>query len=137
MSQSYADYNPPNRLQKLEQHLTYLETVKSNLNQTSNIPYTGIINPIYDLAKIPKDKFAVKRSKSLSRSFSSKNVNSETIRHNLTLGQKSGRKTNDVVTAIEDMSGETGLDLKSNFFQKYSTAEVVGDSYRLSRITID
>lgn len=61
----------------------------------------------------------------------------EITRYNITLGQRSGKKTNDVVTAITGMTGETGLDAKSNFFQKYSTAEVVGDSYRLSRVTID
>lgn len=86
---------------------------------------------------MPRDKFVVKRSKSLGRSFSSKNLGIEINKYNITLGHKSGKKTNDVVTAITGMTGETGLETKGHFFQRYSTAEVVGDSYRLSRVTID
>lgn len=128
-SHRYCDYLPPNRLQ--------LEPSISQLSLNPPKPeYTGIINPIYDI-KMPKNKFAVKRSKSLGRSFSSRNLGLEITRYNITLGHRSGRKTNDVVTAITGMTGETGLDPKSNFFQRYSTAEVVGDSYRLSRVTID
>lgn len=91
---------------------------------------------------MPKNKFSVKRTKSLGRSFSSRNigievsrnVGMEVPRYNVTLGHRNGR-TNDVVTAIKDTSGETGLEAK-NFFQTYSK-NVVGDSYRLSRITVD
>ncbi|CAB3261837.1 unnamed protein product [Arctia plantaginis] len=129
VSHRYSDYLPPSRL-KLEPTISQL-----SLNPPQ-IDYTGILNPIYDI-KMPKNKFSVKRSKSLGRSFSSRNMGLEITRYNITLGQKSGKKTNDVVTAITGMTGETGLDPKSNFFQKYSTAEVVGDSYRLSRVTID
>ncbi|XP_022814232.1 uncharacterized protein LOC111348018 [Spodoptera litura] len=127
VSSRYTDYQPPNRLQ--------LEPTITQINPKSP-PYTGIINPIYDI-KMPRDKFAVKRSKSLGRSFSSKNLGIEINRYNITLGHKSGRRTNDVVTAITGMTGETGLETKGNFFQRYSTAEVVGDSYRVSRVTID
>ncbi|KAJ0176389.1 hypothetical protein K1T71_007568 [Dendrolimus kikuchii] len=131
----YSDYLPPSRLQKLEQHLSYLESVNKNLNQP-NKPYTGIINPIYDI-KIPKDKFSVKRSKSLGRSLSTKSLGLEIVRYNVTLGPKTGKKTNDVVTAINGTTGETGLDPKNNYFQRYSNAEVVGDSYKVSKVTID
>ncbi|KAF9805392.1 hypothetical protein SFRURICE_018283 [Spodoptera frugiperda] len=127
VSTRYTDYQPPNRLQ-LEPTITQINPITP--------PYTGIINPIYDI-KMPRDKFAVKRSKSLGRSFSSKNLGIEINRYNITLGHKSGRRTNDVVTAITGMTGETGLETKGNFFQRYSTAEVVGDSYRVSRVTID
>ncbi|PZC85855.1 hypothetical protein B5X24_HaOG215217 [Helicoverpa armigera] len=126
----YSDYLPPSRLQ-LEPTITQLTP-----STPSTPPYTGIINPIYDI-KMPRDKFVVKRSKSLGRSFSSKNLGIEINRYNITLGHKSGKKTNDVVTAITGMTGETGLETKGHFFQRYSTAEVVGDSYRLSRVTID
>lgn len=129
VSHRYSDYLPPSRLQ--------LEPTISQLSLNPPKPeYTGVINPIYDI-KMPKNKFSVKRSKSLGRSFSSKNLGLEITRYNITLGHKSGKKTNDVVTAITGMTGETGLEPKSNFFQRYSTAEVVGDSYRLSRVTID
>lgn len=102
---------------------------------------TGIINPINDI-KMPKNKFSVKRTKSLGRSFSSRNVGIdfsrnvgiEVSRYNLTLGHRNGR-TNDVVTAINETTGETGLEAK-NFFQRHSN-NIVGDSYRLSRITVD
>ncbi|XP_064292400.1 uncharacterized protein LOC128675031 [Plodia interpunctella] len=127
-----TDYMPPNRLQQLEQDIHRLETIHQQLNQS----YTGIINPIYDI-KIPKDKFTVKRSKSLGRSFSTRSLGLEVTRYNVTLGRKAGKKTNDVVTAITGMTGETGLEPKSNFFQRYSTAEVVGDSYRVSKVSID
>ncbi|KAG6455656.1 uncharacterized protein LOC115447051 isoform X2 [Manduca sexta] len=124
----YANYQPPNRLQILDND--------SNINSTQPVTYTGIINPIYDIAsKIPKDKFTVKRSKSLGRSFSTKSLGLDS--KYITLGYRNSKKTNDVVTAIEGTTGQTGLDSKSSFFQKYSTADVVGDSYRLSRITID
>lgn len=124
--------------------MTQLQLAPSNLTQnssnllntTQNHTYTGIINPIYDI-KIPRDKFTVKRTKSLGRTFSSKNLGLEITRYNLSLGHRNGKKTNDVVTAIEDTTAETGLDVKSHFFQRYSTSNVVGDSYRISRITID
>ncbi|KAJ2937994.1 hypothetical protein O0L34_g14447 [Tuta absoluta] len=151
MTKRYSDYLPPKRLQELEQHLEYLEKVNSRLNLTQtqtqtntqidrqprNEVYTGIINPLYD-AKI-RDKFKVKRSKSLGRSFSTKHLGLEITRYNLTLGRASGNRsnrTNDVVTAISSTSGETGLGHKSNFFQR-NTNNVVGDSYRVSRVTID
>ncbi|XP_075978367.1 uncharacterized protein LOC142978031 isoform X2 [Anticarsia gemmatalis] len=128
-SNRYSDYLPPSRL--------HLEPTISQLSlNPPKSEYTGIINPIYDI-KMPKNKFSVKRSKSLGRSFNSKSLGLEITRYNITLGHRSGRKTNDVVTAITGMTGETGLEPKSNFFQRYSTAEVVGDSYRLSRVTID
>ncbi|CAH0585444.1 unnamed protein product [Chrysodeixis includens] len=123
VSQRHTDYLPPNRLQ-----------LDTPAHQNPNT-YTGIINPIYDI-KIPKNKFTVKRSKSLGRSFSTKNLGLEITRYNITLGHKSGKKTNDVVTAITGMTGETGLEAKGHFFQR-SAAEVVGDSYRMSRVTID
>ncbi|KAL0882819.1 hypothetical protein ABMA27_016364 [Loxostege sticticalis] len=125
----YPDFLPPSRLQPLD--LNYLDKHSHRPQE-----YTGIINPIYDI-KIPRDKFRVKRSKSLGRSFSNKNLNLEITRYNITLGHKSGRRTNDVVTAITGMTGETGLEPKSNFFQRSATAEVVGDSYKISRATID
>ncbi|CAH0398157.1 unnamed protein product [Chilo suppressalis] len=131
----YTDFNPPKRFQQQENQLNYLEPNKLPMTN-KQLEYTGIINPIYDI-KFPRDKFKVKRSKSLGRSFSSKNLGLEITRYNLTLGPKSGKKTNDVVTAITGMTGETGLEPKSNFFQRYTTAEVVGDSYKISRITID
>jgi hypothetical protein len=131
----YTDFHPPNRIQPLDSP-AYLGTNTHKLPHTNRNEYTGIINPIYDI-KIPRDKFRVKRSKSLGRSFSSKNLGLEITRYNITLGHKSGRKTNDVVTAITGMTGETGLEPKSNFFQRYATAEVLGDSYKISRVTID
>ncbi|XP_060803362.1 uncharacterized protein LOC106132151 [Amyelois transitella] len=133
MAPRYADYLPPNRIQKIEQDINQLESINSKLNQQS---YTGILNPIYDI-KIPKDKFSVKRSKSLGRSFSTRSLGLEVTRYNITLGRKSGKRTNDVVTAITGTSAETGLELKSNFFQRYTTAEVVGDSYKVSKVSID
>ncbi|XP_026314069.1 uncharacterized protein LOC113225833, partial [Hyposmocoma kahamanoa] len=138
MVKRYSDYLPPKRLQDLEQDLDYLEHVNSRLNlqTTLNNNYTGIINPIYDI-KMPKDKFSVKRSKSLGRSFSTKNLGIEITRYNLTLGHKGGKKTNDVLTAVNSITGETGLEPKSNFFQRNNAANVVGDSYRVSRYTID
>ncbi|KAM3957157.1 uncharacterized protein ACR2FA_008872 [Aphomia sociella] len=137
-NKQYSDYLPPNRLQQLEQQLSHLETTNSKLNQvkTLNDSYTGIINPIYDI-KMPRDKFSVKRSKSLGRTFSSRHVGLEVTRYNITLGRRSGKKTNDVVTAITGMTGETGLEPKNNFFQRTSAADVVGDSYKMSRVTID
>lgn len=132
----YSDYLPPSRLQRLEQHLSYLESINTNLNQTQNQHYTGIINPVTDI-KIPKDKFSVKRSRSLGRSLSTKSLGLEIVRYNVTLGSKTGKKTNDVVTAINGMTGETGLEGKNNFFQRCRTAEVVGDSYKVSKVTID
>lgn len=83
---------------------------------------------------MPKNKFNVKRTKSLGRSFSSRNLGIGVPRYNMTLGHRNGR-TNDIVTAISETTGETGLEAK-NFFQRYSS-NVVGDSYRLSRITVD
>ncbi|XP_052753477.1 uncharacterized protein LOC113513357 isoform X1 [Galleria mellonella] len=138
VTKQYTDYLPPNRLQHLEQQLTYLETSNAKLNQPkpTNDTYTGIINPIYDI-KMPRDKFRVKRSKSLGRSFSSRSLGLEVTRYNITLGRRSGKKTNDVVTAITGMTGETGLEPKNNFYQRTSTADVVGDSYKISRVTID
>lgn len=145
----YSDYEPPKRLQDLENHLRNLEMMqtKLNLNQANiytgsanylNDSYTGILNPMYDEKKIPKDKFRAKRSKSLGRSFSSKRQGLDVSRYNITLGRQGGRKTNDVVTAYMGMTGETGVDVsKGQFFQRYSTAAVVGDSYKLSRVTID
>ncbi|XP_072949627.1 uncharacterized protein [Epargyreus clarus] len=135
------EYMPSKRLQELEQHLTHLEQVKSRLTLSQNLNQplndcTGIINPIYDI-KMPRDKFSVKRTKSLGRTFSSRNLGLEITRYNITLGHKTGKKTNDVVTAMTNTSGQTGLDLKSNFFQRYSTDNVVGDSYKISRVTID
>lgn len=124
----YADYLPPSRIQP---EPLYLEPKKLTPNS-----YTGIINPIYDI-KIPKDQFTVKRSKSLGRSFSLKSSGIEISKYNITLGHKSGKKTNDVVTAITGTTGETGLEHKGSFFQRYTTADVVGDSYRVSRVTID
>lgn len=138
MVQRYTDYLPPKRLQDLEQDLNYLEHVNARLNlQTPlNNNYTGIINPIYDI-KMPRDKFIVKRSKSLGRSFSTKSLGIEITKYNLTLGHKAGKKTNDVLTAVNSMTGETGLEPKSNFFQRNNAANVVGDSYKVSRYTID
>lgn len=138
MVKRYSDYLPPKRLQDLEQDLDYLEHVncRLNLQTTLNNNYTGIINPIYDI-KMPKDKFSVKRSKSLGRSFSTKNLGIEITRYNLTLGHKGGKRTNDVLTAVNSVTGETGLEPKSNFFQRNNAANVVGDSYRVSRYTID
>ncbi|XP_013170126.1 PREDICTED: uncharacterized protein LOC106119624 [Papilio xuthus] len=136
----YPDYISSKRLQDLENHLNYLEQVKSRLTLQQNLNYrqncTGIINPIYDI-KMPKDKFTVKRTKSLGRTFSSRHIGLEITRYNLTLGPKSGKKTNDVVTAMNGTSGETGLDLRSHFQQRYSNENVVGDSYRVSRVTVD
>lgn len=86
---------------------------------------------------MPKDKFIVKRSKSLGRSLSTKSLGIEIVRYNVTLGTKTGKRTNDVVTAINGTTGETGLEPKNNFFHRYSNAEVVGDSYKVSRVTID
>ncbi|KAI5631185.1 hypothetical protein NE865_16099 [Phthorimaea operculella] len=149
MTKRYSDYLPPKRLQELEQHLEYLEKVNSRLNLTQtqtntqidkqprNEVYTGIINPLYDV-KV-RDKFKVKRSKSLGRSFSTKHLGIEITRYNLTLGRASGNRTsrtNDVMTAISSTSGDTALGSKSNFFQR-NTNNVVGDSYRVSRVTID
>ncbi|XP_048478670.1 uncharacterized protein LOC105384335 [Plutella xylostella] len=144
-----ADFTPPKRLQELENHLKHLEIMNEKLNlpqsltktyQSSNKlneNCTGIINPLYDV-KIPKDKFTTKRSKSLGRSFSARKVGLEVSRYNITLGRRSGKTTNDVVTAISGTTDETGLDGKRNFFQRYtSTASVVGDSYKVSRVTID
>ncbi|XP_039753391.1 uncharacterized protein LOC120628834 [Pararge aegeria] len=135
----YPDISPP--IQKMEFDMNQLQLVPSRLTQNSpnllnHTQYTGIINPIYDI-KIPRDKFTVKRTKSLGRTFSSRNLGLEITRYNLTLGQRNGKRTNDVVTAINETTAETGLDVKSHFFQRYSTTNVVGDSYRLSRITID
>ncbi|XP_034832300.1 uncharacterized protein [Maniola hyperantus] len=136
----YPDISPP--IQKMEQNMNQLQisplklSHKAPLPLNPNIQYTGIINPIYDI-KIPKDRFTVKRTKSLGRTFSSKNLGLEITRYNLSLGQRNGKRTNDVVTAINDTTAETGLDVKSNFFQRYSTANIVGDSYRISRVTID
>ncbi|CAG5058723.1 unnamed protein product, partial [Parnassius apollo] len=136
----YPDYVPSKRLQELEHSLNYLEHAKTRLtlDQNLNYPlnYTGIINPIYDV-KMPKDKFVVKRTKSLGRTYSSRNLGLEITRYNLTLGPKDGKKTNDVVTAMNGTSGETGLDFKSNFFHRYATDNVVGDSYKISRVTVD
>lgn len=133
----FTDYHPPKRIEKLENDIHQLETLNSKLNsQKRTDSYTGIINPIYDI-KMPKDKFRVKRSKSLGRSLSNKSLGLDMSKYNLTLGRRNGAKTNDVVTALTGMSGETGVDAKSNFFQRYATAEVVGDSYKASRVTID
>ncbi|CAH0715250.1 unnamed protein product, partial [Brenthis ino] len=130
----HTEYDPI-RLQSMEHHMQQLEQISSKLSsQRLNQKCTGIINPIYDI-KLPKDKFSVKRTKSLGRSFSTRNVNIECSRYNLSLGHRNGR-TNDVVTAISETTGETGLDLK-NFFQRYNSTNIVGDSYRISRITID
>ncbi|XP_023938844.2 uncharacterized protein LOC112046458 isoform X2 [Bicyclus anynana] len=137
----YPEISPP--IQKVEHQMRQLQLVPPRLTQNPPNPlnptqtqYTGIINPIYDI-KIPRDKFTVKRTKSLGRTFSTRNLGLEITRYNLTLGHRNGKRTNDVVTAIKDTTTETGLDVKSNFFQRYSTSNVVGDSYRISRITID
>ncbi|KAL4712082.1 hypothetical protein ACJJTC_005318 [Scirpophaga incertulas] len=125
----YPDFSPPSRLQ---QDSVNLDTdIKRPLRD-----YTGVLNPLYDV-RVPRDKFRVKRSKSLGRSFSTKSLGLEITRYNITLGRKSGRRTNDVVTAITGMTGETGLEPKSNFFQRHTSTQVVGDSYKISRVTID
>ncbi|CAK1580657.1 unnamed protein product [Parnassius mnemosyne] len=137
----YPDYVPSKRLQELEHDLNKLEHAKTRLTLDQNLNYplnncTGIINPIYDI-KMPKDKFAVKRTKSLGRTYSSRHLGLEITRYNLTLGPKAGKKTNDVVTAMNGTTGETGLDFKSNFFHRYASDNVVGDSYKISRVTVD
>ncbi|GBP16067.1 hypothetical protein EVAR_94407_1 [Eumeta japonica] len=143
--QRHSDYLPPKRLQELEEHLSQLELIQARLNSQNNIStpyksttnmlnesYTGIINPIYDIKKIPKDKFSNKRSKSLGRSTSAKRPGLEVTRYNITLGHKSGTRTNDVVRAINGTTGETGLDTKNGFFQRTnSSSSVVGDSYTI------
>lgn len=98
--------------------------------------YTGVINPIYDI-KLPRDKFSVKRTKSLGRSFSSRSVGVDGTRHNLSVGQRAGRRTNDVVTAMNGTSAETALEVKGHFLQRHNTNSVVGDSYKITRVTID
>ncbi|CAH2095846.1 unnamed protein product [Euphydryas editha] len=136
----YSDHVPQSRIQTLQQDMDQLELISSKLSLQSlsqnHIQCTGIINPIYDI-KMPRDKFIVKRTKSLGRSFSSRNLGIEITRYNLSLGHRNGKRTNDVVTAINGTTGETGLDDRNNFFQKNGASNVVGDSYRMSRITID
>ncbi|XP_046965786.1 uncharacterized protein LOC124534134 [Vanessa cardui] len=135
----HTDFVPQSRLETLQTDMDHLQLISSKLSLqslTQNPNCTGIINPIYDI-KMPRDKFAVKRTKSLGRSFSSRNLGIEITRYNLSLGQRHGKRTNDVVTAINGTSGETGLEFRNNFFHKNSVSKVVGDSYRISRVTID
>ncbi|XP_045448167.1 uncharacterized protein LOC123656541 [Melitaea cinxia] len=135
----YPDHITQSRMQTLQQDIDQLELISSKLSLQSlaqDSQCTGIINPIYDI-KMPRDKFIVKRTKSLGRSFSSRNLGVEISRYNLSLGHRNGKRTNDVVTAINGTTGETGLDVRNNFFPKNGASNVVGDSYRLSRITID
>ncbi|XP_063536047.1 uncharacterized protein LOC134745881 [Cydia strobilella] len=122
----YTDYLSP-KLDALETHLTQLELA------TRQNTYTGVLNPVYD-GKI-RDKFNVKRSKSLGRSFSKTKTGLEINRYNITLSRRSGERTNDVLSAIAGTT-DPGLGYKSNFFQRYN-ASVVGDSYKTSRVTID
>ncbi|XP_028036000.1 uncharacterized protein LOC114247282 isoform X1 [Bombyx mandarina] len=91
----------------------------------------AVTNPLYDVTTtLPKHKLTVKRSKSLGRSCSTKL--GDGFR---TLGHRS--RTNDVLTATEGMSGATGVESKGYLFYRYSTADVVGDSYRVHRATIE
>ncbi|XP_050351138.1 uncharacterized protein LOC126773921 [Nymphalis io] len=136
----HTDFVPQSRLQTLQSDMDQLQLISSkltlqSLNHNSD-QCTGIINPIYDI-KMPRDKFTVKRTKSLGRSFSSRSLGIDITRYNLSLGQRNGKRTNDVVTAINGTTGETGLEFRNNFFHKNSVSNVVGDSYRISRATID
>ncbi|XP_064072758.1 uncharacterized protein LOC113395772 [Vanessa tameamea] len=136
----HTDFVPQSRLETLQADMDQLQLISSKLSLqslTQNPNHcTGIINPIYDI-KMPRDKFTVKRTKSLGRSFSSRNLGIEITRYNLSLGQRNGKRTNDVVTAINGTTGETGLEFRNNFFHKNCVSNVVGDSYRISRVTID
>ncbi|XP_047533432.1 uncharacterized protein LOC125068377 [Vanessa atalanta] len=136
----HSDFVPQSRLETLQADMDQLQLISSKLSLqslTQNPNHcTGIINPIYDI-KMPRDKFTVKRTKSLGRSFSSRNLGIEITRYNLSLGQRHGKRTNDVVTAINGTTGETGLEFRNNFFHKNCVSNVVGDSYRISRVTID
>ncbi|CAH2048892.1 unnamed protein product, partial [Iphiclides podalirius] len=124
-----TDHEPSKRLQELEHHLDYLQRVQSRLNINRDPTFTGVINPIY--VRIPKDRFAVKRSKSLGRSTGCERPGLEVSKCNLTLGTRSGSRTNDVVTAMRAGSHASGL------FSRCAVDRAVGGSYKPSRVTVD